>query len=88
MQYRFRVYLKDKGNSEVTLSEPEKFLTPKAIERKRRQQVPIDQSDLPISSDYFNQLKSVGAKPVSHSKWFNTIVIQLNDSSRIDAVLQ
>ncbi|HBC39498.1 MAG TPA: hypothetical protein DC016_11535, partial [Porphyromonadaceae bacterium] len=88
LQYRFRVYLKDKGNPVFPVSEPEKFLTPKAIERKKQQQVKIDQSDLPISPDYFNQLKNAGGKPVSYSKWFKTIVIQLRDSSQINAILQ
>ena len=88
LQYRFRVYLKDKGNPVFPVSEPEKFLTPKAIERKKQQQVKIDQSDLPISPDYFNQLKNAGGKPVSYSKWFKTIVIQLKDSAQINAILQ
>ena len=88
LQYRFRVYLKDKGNTLSLFSEPEKFLTPKAIERKKQQQVKIDQSDLPISPDYFSQLRNVGGKTISHSKWFKTIVIQLKDSSQIGAVLQ
>lgn len=88
LQYKFRVYLKDKGNTAFSVSEPEKFLTPKAIERKKRQQVKIDKSDLPISPDYFNQLNNAGGKPVSYSKWFKTIVIQLKDSARINAILQ
>ena len=88
LQYKFRVYLKDKGDTAFSVSEPEKFLTPKAIERKKRQQVRIDKSDLPISPDYFNQLNNAGGKPVSYSKWFKTIVIQLKDSARINAILQ
>ena len=88
LQYKFRVYLKDKGNRAFSVSEPEKFLTPEAIERKKQQQVKIDQSDFPISPDYFNQLKNAGGKPVSHSKWFKTIVIQLRDSSQIEDILR
>lgn len=38
LQYRFRVYLSDKGESGYSLAEPEKFLTEKAIERKRDRQ--------------------------------------------------
>lgn len=82
--YKFRLYLKDKGNSEYNINEPEKFLSQKAIDRKSRQGVAIDETDLPISSDYFSLITAAGGKIVSHSKWFNTLVVQLSDSSRID----
>lgn len=87
-QYKFRVYLKDKGAIEYTVSEPEKFLTKKAIERKKRQDVEIDESDFPISQDYFTQILQAGATPVSYSKWFKTIVVQVSDSLKIEDVLR
>lgn len=59
VKYKFRVYLKDKGSSSFSVSEPEKFLTSKAIERKKRQEAAIDQTDFPISPDYFHALKNV-----------------------------
>lgn len=86
VQYKFRVYLKDKGNTEYSILEPEKFLTQQAIERKKRQQVKIDQSDFPISAEYFAELEKAGGKPISYSKWFKTVVVQLEDSSHIDAI--
>lgn len=87
-QYKFRVYLKDKGAVEYSIFEPEKFLTKQSIERKNRQNVKIDESDFPISPDYFNQITQAGGTPVSHSKWFKIIVVQLADSSKIDNILQ
>ncbi len=82
--YKFRLYLNDKGHTEFNISEPDKFLSNESIERKKRQGVDIDESDLPISNDYFNLISLTGGKVVSYSKWFKTIVIQINDSSRID----
>lgn len=87
-QYKFRVYLKDKGNTELSLSEPEKFLSEQSIERKKRQNVAIDASDLPISSEYFQEVTNAGAKVVSHSKWFKTIVVQVEDSVQISDILR
>ncbi len=86
--YKFRVYLKDKGNIEFSVSEPEKFLTEQAVERKKRQQVKIDETDYPISSDYFNMIINAGGKPVAYSKWFKTIVVQLNDSLQINDIVK
>ncbi len=87
-QYKFRVYLKDKGETGFSVSKPEKFLTSKAIERKKQQQVKIDETDFPISPDYFNLIISAGGKPVSHSKWFKTITVQLKDSAQIKDIVK
>ena len=85
--YKFRVYLKDKGRTEFSISKPEEFLTKQAIERKKKQHVPVDVSDFPISADYFNQIITAGGKPVAHSKWFKTITVELPDSAQIDNIL-
>lgn len=86
-QYKFRVYLKDKGQTQLSVSNPEKFLSRKSIERKKNQKVAIDSSDLPISPDYFKSISQSGANVVSYSKWFKTIVVQLKDSAQINDIL-
>ena len=87
-KYKFRVYLKDKGKTEFSVSEPEKFLSPQSIDRKKRQQVKIDETDLPISADYFRLITETGGKPVSHSKWFKTMVVEVEDSAQIGNILR
>ena len=47
--YKFRIYLKDKGFNEYTLEDPSQFLSPKSIDRKKTQNVEIDERDFPIS---------------------------------------
>lgn len=84
--YKFRIYLKDKGYSEYTLDEPTHFLSQKSIERKKIQSVEIDERDLPISKDYFTLIEKAGSKVVSYSKWFNTIVIRVSDSLKINEI--
>lgn len=86
--YAFRVYLKDKGNTEFSVSDPGKFLSQQAIERKKTQQANIDESDFPISPDYFVQMKSAGGDVIAHSKWLKTITVQLKDSAQINNIRQ
>lgn len=86
-QYKFRVYLKDKGDIDYSVDNPEKFLSLKAIDRKKRQNVVVDESDFPISPDYFMQLAQAGGEVISYSKWFKTVVMQLNDSAQIGNAL-
>lgn len=84
--FKFRVYLSDKGQTEYSFDEPSRFLSRQALERKKRQGVSIDESDLPISKDYFNLVEQVGGKVVSYSKWFSTLVVEMNDSLAIRGV--
>ena len=84
--YKFRVYLKDKGHNEYTLKDPSQFLSQKSIERKKIQNVEVDERDFPISNDYFSLLQKVGGKVVSHSKWFKTIVVRVSDSLKINEI--
>lgn len=78
--YRFRVYLKDKGTLAHSKDNPVTFLSERAIERKNKEKVSIDESDFPISHDYFTLVKKAGGKIVTHSKWFSTLVVEVSDS--------
>ncbi len=84
--YKFRIYLKDKGYNEYTLEDPSPYLSQKSIERKRVQKVEVEETDFPISNDYFSLLQKAGGKVVSHSKWFKTIVVRVNDSLKINEI--
>jgi hypothetical protein len=82
--YKFRLVLKDKGTSSHTLNKPESFLSEKAIQRRQKQNIAIDNSDLPISEDYLNQIEKIGCKIVSKSKWLNTVTVHCVDYFLID----
>lgn len=86
ISYKFRVYLSDKGDTDYSVSNPSQFLTEKAIERKRVQNVEIDEADFPISVDYFALVEMAGAEVVSHSKWFKTLVVEVADSLKINDI--
>lgn len=79
--FRFRVYLKDKGDCGNLLATPESFLSERAVGRRARQHLPIDKSDLPVSSNYKKSLSATGARIVTESKWMNTVVVESADSS-------
>lgn len=85
-QYKFRVYLKDKGPNDFSVDNPSAFLSQQAIERKKKEKVDIDQSDFPISPDYFTLVEKAGGKVVSHSKWFSTLVVEVADSLSIQNI--
>lgn len=86
--YKLRLVLKDKGNSGYSLNRPEEFLSVKAIDRRHKRNIAIDNLDLPISKDYLKQIVKVGGVIVAQSKWLNTVCVQCEDESLIDEYKQ
>lgn len=82
-EYKFRLYLKDKGQMSYSIDAPEKFLSTKAIERRISQNKKIDETDLPISKDYLRKIEEEGGIIVAKSKWNSTVAVHLKDSATI-----
>lgn len=79
-EYKFRLTLKDKGETIYTVDKPEEFLSQKAIERRIKHNIRIDQSDLPISAKYLQEIEKTGAIIVAKSKWNQTVAVHCTDS--------
>ena len=82
--YKFRLTLKDKGKTSYKTDKPEQFLSPKAIERRQKQGIKIDESDLPISQDYITAIEKIGGKVVAKSKWLGTVAVHCSDSTMVE----
>lgn len=71
------VYLTDKPNVEVSLSNPSSILSQKAINRKTSQGILIDERDVPVNETYITQLKNQpGITVLAKSKWFNAVHVR------------
>lgn len=81
--YKFRVYFKDKKESPYTKSHPEKFLSKKALERRAKWGIKVDNYDLPVSPKYISEIAATGAKVLCVSKWNNTALVQHEDSAKL-----
>ena len=55
--YKFRLTLKDKGVADYSMSQPEKFLSAKAIERRNKKNIAIDESVCPFPKPILSRLK-------------------------------
>ena len=84
--YRYRVGLKDKAGTAYTLDKPQEFLSERAIERRSRQQLPVDSTDLPVSAVYLKELLDMDTRVVTTSKWNNTVVLEVSDTLTMDEV--
>lgn len=78
---RYWIMLSDKNNSAYNLNNSSAFLTQAAIERRARQSIPVDSSDLPVNNSYINQIIALNVKVLFVSRWFNAAVIETDSAS-------
>ncbi|WP_291528933.1 S8 family peptidase [Bacteroides sp. UBA939] len=83
---KYRISLKDKAATEYSLKHPEKFLSDKAIERRKRQNLPIDSTDLPVCCKYIDEIRKQGVRIVVTGKWDNFVTVSCNDTTLIDRI--
>ena len=92
--YIWRYTLKDKQGTSYSMDHPNRWLTHKSIERRKRQGLQIDSTDLPVSARYLRQIESIlsaktenGKKSkaewtiIGTSRWNNTVLIRSNDTT-------
>lgn len=82
-QYAFRVSFSDKAGS-PPLSNPQVFLSQRALDRRAAQGIALDATDQPVSPVYVDSVLTI-TNGVFHlnSKWLNYTVVLLNDSAKI-----
>lgn len=79
---RYFVYFTDKqgDNYPYTVSNPSEFLTQKSIDRRSKQGISVNESDLPVNPTYLTDLKNTGAEVYFSSRWMNGALIQMDTS--------
>ena len=80
------VFLKDKDNNPFSLSDPNAFLTQRALDRRTKSNIPLDIKDLPVTPSYVTQIAATGAVVVYSLKWFNAVVVNTNDPTVLAAI--
>jgi serine protease AprX len=84
--YKYWIQLKDKKGSNYTLDNPAEFLSQRAIDRRLRYQIPIEENDLPVSLYYLDSLRHHDLKILYSSKWMNAVVAESNDQNLEDVL--
>ncbi len=87
-QYRLRVSFRDKKQNPYSLKRPQEFLSPKAIERRKRLGIKVDEYDLPVTPKYLRALEQNGCTIYNVSKWNNTAIVQVSDTACMAQIAQ
>jgi serine protease AprX len=77
----FWVGFTDKAGTQFSITKPEEFLSERAIQRRIQQNIPIDETDLPVSKIYIDSIINTGANLAHTSKWLNGITIKADNDS-------
>ncbi|MBS1622598.1 MAG: S8 family peptidase [Bacteroidetes bacterium] len=80
--YTCYVQLRDKAGSTYDIRHPEAFLSPRALERRRLQHIPIADNDLPVSGVYIRQVTPL-CRIAATLRWTNGLLIRTDDISVI-----
>ncbi len=80
------VQLKDKNGSKFSVDVPSAYLSAKAIERRHRQNISINSSDLPVNTSYIDEIKAMDVLILKQSKWFNSILISCPDANKVEFI--
>jgi len=70
------LHFSDKGANMDAGINPSTFLSDKSVERRIKQRIAFDQTDIPVNEQYVSEVSKTGAKIITRSRWFNTIVIE------------
>ncbi|MBL7800849.1 MAG: S8 family peptidase [Chitinophagales bacterium] len=76
----YAIYLKDKSGSAFSIYHPEDFLSKSAIARRIRQNIPITETDLPVSSTYLTVLGQYATQVNYALKWLNCVVLDASET--------
>ena len=79
---------KDKASTPYSLDQPSAFLSERAIERRTRQQIALNDQDLPVDPSYIQQVQATGVELLNRSKWLNGITVRIADTNQIASTLQ
>ena len=80
------VQFTDKNDSPYSIDVPEAFLSQRALDRRARLGIEIDEYDLPVNPQYLQAVADCGAELINPSKWLNGVSVHVTDAAVIDAI--
>ncbi len=87
--YIYRIYLSDKKGSPYSLAHPSRFLSRRSLDRRKRQHLALDSTDLPVNPRYIRQIeKNEEVSVIGHSRWKNTLLVRVKDTTLLQSLDQ
>ena len=85
--HKYWIQFTDKQYNNYSVDQPGQFLSPRAVSRRVKNNIPVLQSDLPVTCAYKDSLKLAGCDILNTSKWLNGAIVTIPDTNLIDDLL-
>jgi len=80
---KYWIYFSDKLNSSYSKNEPVQLLTQRAIDRRKRFNIAVNETDIPVSAQYIHELNNKGITIEVQSRWLNAVSAYLSEDQLI-----
>ena len=80
------VQFTDKNDSPYSIDNPEAYLSQRALERRARLGIAIDEYDIPVNPQYLQGVADCGAQLLNPTKWLNGVTVYTNSQAVVDAI--
>ena len=82
------VQFTDKNDSPYSIDNPSEYLSQRALDRRARLGIAIDEYDIPVNPQYLQAVADCGAQLLNPSKWLNGVSVYTNSQAVVDAINQ
>jgi len=83
---KYFIAFTDKNGTPYSISNPQAFLTQRAIDRRTTQGIPIVEEDLPVNPAYVTVVAATGVQVFTRCKWFNGITVRVTDTAVLSSI--
>ncbi len=74
------VQFKDRKNTPFSINRPQEFLSTKSIQRRTKQNLKIQEWELPVNPNYLAEINKLG-KVQYTTRWFNGVFVEITDAN-------
>lgn len=83
---KYFIAFTDKNGTPYSISNPQAFLTQRAIDRRTTQGIPIVEEDLPVNPAYVTTVAATGVQVFTRCKWFNGVTVKVTDTAVLASI--
>ena len=83
---KYWIQFTDKNNTPYSIDRPEEFLSERAMQRRAKHGIALDEKDIPVNPSYLEAVKNTGATILNPSKWLNGVTIETYDASVVKSI--
>ena len=83
---KYWIQFTDKSNTPYSIDRPDEFLSERAIQRRKKYNIALNEKDIPVNPSYIEAVRKTGAIILNPSKWLNGVTIETSNLSVVEEI--